>query len=230
MLRKIKNMLRKTLNDVEGLLENESGENGLIESGKPAPYAQKVDYCEGKVGLRNLRHEEIAIAQDFLRDRQTCMYAFGFRLDISESKLQSVYESYNGYISLQMETFCAILFEGQLAGLMSVEVWDEHKLRLATLGLYVGSAQMRGRGIGTAAMTMILRHLFEVLLVDVVELDTAVYNLPSHRLYKKLGFEQCSQTDCLSSSQRARDLEDYAPSDYFRYTKEMWQERRNEPT
>ena len=60
--------------------------------------------------------------------------------------------------------------------------------RRATLGIMIGEAAARGRGIGTEAIVLVLRFAFEKLRLHRVSLGVTADNEAALRCYRKVGF------------------------------------------
>ncbi len=60
--------------------------------------------------------------------------------------------------------------------------------RKATLGIMIGDASARGKGIGTEAVVLALRFAFDRLGLHRVALGVTADNLPGIRCYRKIGF------------------------------------------
>jgi RimJ/RimL family protein N-acetyltransferase len=60
--------------------------------------------------------------------------------------------------------------------------------RRATFGIMIGEPSFRGKGYGTEATTLMLKHAFETLNLNRVDLDVYDFNAPGIRAYEKAGF------------------------------------------
>jgi aminoglycoside 6'-N-acetyltransferase len=76
---------------------------------------------------------------------------------------------------------------GAVAGLLQVTEEAEPKYRHAAIDIFLDPA-LRGRGIGTAALRRIVRHLIDDLGHHRVTIDPAVANVAAVRSYEKAGF------------------------------------------
>lgn len=81
----------------------------------------------------------------------------------------------------------AILRDQCHIGNVVLDQIDQH-LSAGRLSIYIGEACERGRGIGTAAITQLLKEAFETLKLHKVWLTVHVHNEGAIHLYKKLGF------------------------------------------
>jgi RimJ/RimL family protein N-acetyltransferase len=63
-------------------------------------------------------------------------------------------------------------------------------VRSARLSVYIGDCNVRGRGIGTAAIQKVLEMAFDRMNLNRVWLLVHELNLPALQLYKRLGFRE----------------------------------------
>lgn len=63
----------------------------------------------------------------------------------------------------------------------------------AELTIRIGEAAYRGRGFGTAATRLVLRHAFVGLALHSVVLSVAEFNTAARRAYAKAGFRECGR-------------------------------------
>jgi aminoglycoside 6'-N-acetyltransferase len=84
-------------------------------------------------------------------------------------------------------TRLTIEVDGAIAGL--VEFWEETepRYRHAAIDLFVDPA-LHGRGVGTEALTQVIRHLFEDRGHHRLTIDPATANAAAIRTYEKVGF------------------------------------------
>jgi aminoglycoside 6'-N-acetyltransferase len=83
--------------------------------------------------------------------------------------------------------------DGRVAGL--IQLWEESdpKYRHAGIDLFVDPA-LRGRGIGTEAVTRVVRQLIEERGHHRVTIDPAADNAAAIRAYEKAGFRRVGVT------------------------------------
>lgn len=62
------------------------------------------------------------------------------------------------------------------------------------LDIFIGDPDMVGRGIGSRAVALLSRHLFDAHGATAVALLTPVGNVRAHRAYEKAGFRKVKQT------------------------------------
>jgi aminoglycoside 6'-N-acetyltransferase len=79
--------------------------------------------------------------------------------------------------------------DGKIAGLIQFSEETEPKYRHATIDIFLDPA-VHGRGIGTEAVRLVLRHLTEDRGHHRITIDPAVGNAAAIRAYRKAGFAE----------------------------------------
>lgn len=93
-------------------------------------------------------------------------------------------------------TACILVFEEQPAGYLQFYLADSEEYsfegegRVYALDLFIGEADLWGKGLGTRFIQLLLTHLFEELGADWVILDPHVDNPRAIRAYEKCGFRK----------------------------------------
>jgi [ribosomal protein S5]-alanine N-acetyltransferase len=77
---------------------------------------------------------------------------------------------------------------GSLLSLVENDIDDKN--RHAMFGIFVGAAEARGKGYGTAATAMVVRYAFNTLNLNRVWLHVYEDNKPGIRVYEKVGFRK----------------------------------------
>ena len=81
------------------------------------------------------------------------------------------------------------LSEDKLIG--SIGLFDiSHVKRAATLGIFIGDNEYRGKGFGTEAIKLILDYGFNYLNLNNIKLDLMEFNESAFACYKKCGFKE----------------------------------------
>ena len=62
------------------------------------------------------------------------------------------------------------------------------------LDIFIGEPDLVGRGLGSRAVALLSRHLFDAHDATVVALTTPVENVRAHRAYERAGFRKVKQT------------------------------------
>lgn len=83
----------------------------------------------------------------------------------------------------------AIEWEKTHVGNVVLDQKDD-KVRSARLSVYIGDCNVRGRGIGTAAIQKVLEMAFDRMNLNRVWLLVHELNLPALQMYKRLGFRE----------------------------------------
>lgn len=81
---------------------------------------------------------------------------------------------------------CCILVSGKVAGVIGLHYVD-HVNRSTSIGYWLGS-KYEGRGVMTACCKVMVRHCFDILVLNRIEIRCAVGNRKSRRIPEKLGF------------------------------------------
>lgn len=104
---------------------------------------------------------------------------------------------------------CAVVDEelsDRILGLVSLTNIDWVH-RTAYFGIMIGRTEYRGRGLGTFAVRAMLRHAFEDMNLNRVELTVLEDNEPARKLYEKAGFVQEGRfREAVFKEGRYRDL------------------------
>ena len=101
----------------------------------------------------------------------------------------------------------AIVVNGELAGYIQFEEELDETFRHADVDIFLGP-QSQGRGLGTEAMRMIVRHLIEDRGHHRVTLSTSVDNARAIRVYEKVGFRRVGVMRKASRSHVSGEWED----------------------
>jgi aminoglycoside 6'-N-acetyltransferase len=82
-----------------------------------------------------------------------------------------------------------IEFDGRVAGLIQYSEKSEPKYRHAAIDLFLDPS-LHGRGLGAAAITLVVRHLIEERGHHRITIDPAIDNVVAIRCYEKVGFRR----------------------------------------
>jgi aminoglycoside 6'-N-acetyltransferase len=107
----------------------------------------------------------------------------------------------------------AIVVDGELAGYIQFEEELDETFRHADVDIFL-SPQSQGRGLGTEAMRMIVRHLIEERGHHRVTLSTSVDNARAIRVYEKVGFRRVGVMRKASRSHISGEWEDELLMEY----------------
>jgi len=83
--------------------------------------------------------------------------------------------------------FAVDTLDGEMVGEETLREVDRVR-KTARLGIHLSPAWV-GKGLGTDAVRVLLRYLFDLLHYDEMKLDVAAHNRRAMRSYEKLGFE-----------------------------------------
>jgi aminoglycoside 6'-N-acetyltransferase len=107
----------------------------------------------------------------------------------------------------------AIVVDGELAGYIQFEEELDETFRNADVDIFLGP-ESQGRGLGTEAMRMIVRHLIEERGHHRVTLSTSVDNARAIRVYEKVGFRRVGVMRKASRSHISGEWEDELLMEY----------------
>lgn len=66
----------------------------------------------------------------------------------------------------------------------------DYRYRIAHVGMHIGEADARGKGLGTEVVTLMVDYAFSALGLNNVMLMVSEYNLAGRRAYEKAGFRE----------------------------------------
>ncbi|MBQ7501096.1 GNAT family N-acetyltransferase [bacterium] len=151
---------------------------------------------ENGLELRKLIHGDIETIKKWLGERELAYIAFGLVKDIPESDLRPFIDNYIKFMSNPFSPcfFVAVCdLDSHLIALAKFDLRRVNGRLIALVGIIIGEKQNRSRGIGTKALRQLYRLLFDSYKVDMIEIETAVYNLPAYRCFKRLGMKKCDK-------------------------------------
>lgn len=133
---------------------------------------------------RNLEDAEKYV--EWLNDFETTDY-------IGRSHQILTIESEKKYLESTMEEEAVFgiidIKEDKLIGTLGLHQIDHFK-RTATLGIFIGDKEYRGKGYGTEAIKLILDYGFNYLNLNNIKLDLMEFNERALACYKKCGFKE----------------------------------------
>ena len=100
-----------------------------------------------------------------------------------------------------------ILIDGRVAGMLQYTEEPEPDYRYAEVDIFLDPAE-RGRGAGTDAMRVIVRHLTEDLGHHRVIISTAVENVAALRSYEKAGFRRIGVAQAAGRNYLTGEMDD----------------------
>ena len=103
-------------------------------------------------------------------------------LEKEKKYLEDTAESTDAFVIVTIE-------EDKMIGTVSLEKVNIHH-RTAVLGIFIGDADYRGKGIGTEAIRLILDYGFNYLNLNNIRLDVLAVNERAIKCYKKCGFKE----------------------------------------
>jgi RimJ/RimL family protein N-acetyltransferase len=137
------------------------------------------------VFLRPIELADAPLCQRWINDPQIRTFVANTRpwSDLAERKyLESLVDAHD-----QVSLIVVLRESNRPIGLIGLRLinWTD---RRADMGILIGEADSRGKGFGSEATTLLLRHAFETLNLHRVQLDVYEYNLAAVRCYERIGF------------------------------------------
>ena len=149
-----------------------------VKSGQPgrqAPTAPK----QGPVTLRAVTPEDAPLYCRWMKDAFVTENYGGADVDFTEEMARGFFASRQGKPS-----FLILARPGDRpVGFCELTGLDE-TVRSATLGMFIGEAAARGRGLGTAALGTLLEYGFGTLRLHSIWLSVWAGNVPALSLYR----------------------------------------------
>lgn len=141
-----------------------------------------------RVILRSLKSEDLETLHSWREDLElrgkTMMHPFPVTLEQDKEWLTRRLDA----IDNKQVVFAIVSKEdGLLIGyinLRDIDLLHKH----AFLGIMIGSPEHRNKGIGSEAVSLVLKYGFEFLGLLKISLDVIKSNVAALRVYKKLGF------------------------------------------
>lgn len=141
-----------------------------------------------RVMLREYQAEDIGAIRGWVNDEAVTRYLSTrywppqTMVDSQEFLSRMLQSSHNAY-----NFVIADRADGHYIGQLDIFRVD-WRLRCGEIGMVIGGAQDRGRGIGREALELLKRFAFLTLGLERLEMDVHMDNLPARRCYEKAGF------------------------------------------
>lgn len=137
--------------------------------------------------LREIERKDLRAINQWRNDSDLLFYLEAPYRFISNDVDEKWYDNYLHNRDKQVR--CAIVSDesDDILGLVSLTDIDSIN-QSAKLHIMVGKEENRGKGLGTFAVTEIVKHAFLNLNIQRIELSTLEYNIKAQKLYEKVGF------------------------------------------
>ena len=192
----------------------------------------KVALCadpEAGLTLRKVLNSDLSLIAEWLKDRELVRLAFGVT-QLSESEHRSTCEYYMRMVASPHPNFKMLIIGDQGLEPLGIVKYDQRIIpgvgKVAFAGIMLGRLEACGRALGSRALLLLERYLFEEAHFDLIELETADYNLAAQRSFHKCGFRDRESLYSLQG------IENYglgpldAPKIYMALSKEEYRERQ----
>lgn len=140
-----------------------------------------------KVKLRGLKMEDVEPAYQYMCDPEVLLnlspgIPYPMTLEREKQWFESQIAMQDTY-NFSIEDLETGLYIGG-CGINKID-W---KNRVATVGIYIGDKDFRGRGYGTEAMGLLINFIFSQMNINRIQLSVFSFNERAIRSYKKNGF------------------------------------------
>ncbi|MGF7057631.1 GNAT family N-acetyltransferase [Brassicibacter mesophilus] len=140
-----------------------------------------------RVKLRDLRKEDVQLAYQYMNDPEVILnlwtsIPYPMTLESEMAWFETQKERKDTY-NFSIEALDSGLYIGG-CGINDLD-W---KNSVATVGIYIGHKDYRGKGYGTEAMKLLLKFIFSQINVNKVQLNVFGFNERAIKSYKKNGF------------------------------------------
>jgi len=143
------------------------------------------------ITLREFKKEDLPFINKFTTDYEICRnlsdtFLRNHSLENTEKYLNTILENSSNdnlnYVIAEKET---------LNYIGSIDIMNINWVsRMGTLGIVITQKDSRNKGIGTEAITLLLKYSFERANLNKIQLDVSEFNLSGIRCYEKCGFVQ----------------------------------------
>ena len=177
---------------------------------------------DGTLALRPISDHDLEAVEEWFRDLELVRFAFGYD-NVSDGELE---RTAVGFVErtrrYKRNSFAILDADDEIIGVTRFDSRTTYEGNVALVGIMLGRACDRGRGLGSKALRLFLKYLFETVKVDSVEMETAVYNTQASRSFQKVGFELCERLVSIEGI----DPDDWepaaAPKLWLRFPKSKW--------
>jgi RimJ/RimL family protein N-acetyltransferase len=138
-----------------------------------------------RISLGPVQAEDLPLLHRWINDRDLAVLSAPYR-PVHFSDHAAWWSSVSADRSVELFAI-RLLSEERLVGTCQLLAID-HRHRSAELQIRIGEEDARGRGLGTEAVGLLLRHAFEDLDLRRVALHVLASNAPAIATYEKTGF------------------------------------------
>ncbi|WP_352420804.1 GNAT family protein [Proteiniborus sp.] len=140
-----------------------------------------------KVKLRGLKIEDVELAYQYMTESEVLLnlspgIPYPMTLERERKWFESQIEMEDTY-NFSIEDIKTGLYIGG-CGINKID-W---KNRVATVGIYIGDGDFRGKGYGTEAMSLLIKFIFDQMNINRIQLFVFSFNERAIKSYKKNGF------------------------------------------
>jgi len=145
-------------------------------------------YTGKKVRIREYRKEDISLKLSFINDWEVMHGLVAdtpYPLTLHEE--EKYFESISGTADTYRFAIESLEYKKFIGGCSVNDV--DWKNSVATIGIFIGDKNYRGKGYGKDAMIVLLRFIFEQMNINKIRLIVYSFNQSAIKLYEKVGFK-----------------------------------------
>jgi len=163
---------------------------------RPNLYPIRSD--DGTLFLQPITSDEISLIKKWFQNRETCENAFGVKASwevlevIRTEYIEELQRDKVGVLSIRRGTSSE---DSTTIGFVRYKLFGKGAGKKARVGIVLGSPEMRGRGMGRQAFNALIWYLFEKRDVQVIELDTALFNTKAQDCFSACGFKAVREVE-----------------------------------
>ena len=160
--------------------------------------------ANGTLRLEALTLEELDSVDRWFSNLETCRLAFG--VQAPPDQLESLRSEYMAELKKDRSGVLAIKkvsseqVQEVLCGFVRYKLFTRGRTRGARVGIVLGEPKLRKKGLGRAAFLTLLNYLFKERKVQLIELDTALFNEGAQACFASCGFSTQKQTKFITAN------------------------------
>lgn len=177
----------------------------------------------GRLRLDPIQAHEVKEVENWFSDFESSRLAFGVDAEpellgqLIHEYLEELHKDRAGVLMVRL---AEQTLDDPPLGFVRYKLYRKSRRCTARVGILVGDPGLRGQGLGQEAMGALLDYLFGSRAVDIVELDTADFNLQAQNCFYACGFELLRETEVIDLHNRWTERRKVMRLDKSRWSKE----------
>ncbi len=130
---------------------------------------------------------DMSTYESWINDQETTRYLMAGKYPLTQKGIRQFIKQFKNSKEILLGIF--LKRDRRYIGNIALRLIDERN-RSADIGLMIGDADSRGQGFGAEALRLIVEHAFFCLNLHRVMAGIVESNVPSVRLFERLGFQK----------------------------------------